>query len=142
MILESAQILSGALSLHGCADTRLYKLTHKNHPSSVWARQSVRHYAYLLELFAWLSYEYSKRYHKTHKCDAMLDMFTDNMKLIPDNGFVDPPQCMPDEFKTEDTVKAYRNYYIGAKSDISVWKYSEEPIWYTVGLYKKGRDNV
>ena len=26
-----------------------------------------------------------------------------------------PPQCMPDEYKTEDYVQSYRNYYVGDK---------------------------
>ncbi len=31
---------------------------------------------------------------------------------MPDNGFIEPPQCMPDEYKVEgDSVSAYWNYY-------------------------------
>ena len=33
-----------------------------------------------------------------------------------DAPFTDPPQCMPDYCKGEDTVLAYQNYYILEKS--------------------------
>ncbi len=29
---------------------------------------------------------------------------------------MDPPQCMPDQFKLEDTVNAYKNFYINVGS--------------------------
>ena len=36
-----------------------------------------------------------------------------------DNGdstqMTKPPQCMPDEYKTDDYVQSYRNYYVGDK---------------------------
>jgi hypothetical protein len=130
MTVESAQLLSTALHLNGSTDSRLYKATHKNHPSAIWTRESVRQYAYTLELFAWLLYEYTSRYGKTHACESKLDMFTDSMSLIPDNGFANPPQCMPDEYKCTDVVQAYRNYYIGSKSRFAKWNYSNTPEWY------------
>ena len=30
-----------------------------------------------------------------------------------------PPQCMPDEYKTECSVEAYWNYYIGEKNTVA-----------------------
>jgi hypothetical protein len=29
---------------------------------------------------------------------------------------------MPDEYKTTDTIQAYRNYYVGEKSGFAKWK--------------------
>ena len=34
---------------------------------------------------------------------------------IPNKEFVQPPQCMPDEYKDTCSIKAYWNYYIGEK---------------------------
>ena len=39
--------------------------------------------------------------------------------------FTEPPQCMPDEFKCDDYVRAYRNYYI---HKIGEWKHP--PKWF------------
>ena len=47
MILESAQLLCSA---HIMLDSEIdvpYKLTHKNHPSAIWTRQSRSNYAWL-----------------------------------------------------------------------------------------------
>ena len=46
------------------------------------------------------------------------------LNQLPNNidknvGFQEPPQCMPDEFKDECSVKAYWNYYIGEKHSVA-----------------------
>jgi hypothetical protein len=40
------------------------------------------------------------------------------------------PQCMPDEYKAESPVTAYRNYYNGAKARFAKWKNKEVPQWF------------
>ena len=64
MILESAQLLCSA---HHMLDSEIdvpYKLTHKNHPSAVWTRQSKQNYAWLYFHMLALGDEYTKRYGK------------------------------------------------------------------------------
>ena len=34
-------------------------------------------------------------------------------------GFEQPPQCMPDEYKDDCSIKAYWNYYIGEKHKVA-----------------------
>ena len=46
--------------------------------------------------------------------------------------FYQPPQCMPDEYKGEDSVEAYQKYYMGEKSSFCVWKKRPTPEWYTL----------
>tara|TARA_B100001063_G_scaffold193682_1_gene185074 strand:+ start:2041 stop:2202 length:162 start_codon:yes stop_codon:yes gene_type:complete len=48
---------------------------------------------------------------------------------IKEIGFTDPPQCMPDEYKCENTVEAYRNYYLGEKMGFAKWNYTPTPEW-------------
>lgn len=111
MILETAQLLSTAH--HELGSTAPYKVTHRNHPSAVWARSGRYQYRWLYELLEALSDEYSKRYGKVHltwqKCSEAL---REPPKGIPNIEWTDPPQCMPDECK-DDTgaVIAYRKYY-------------------------------
>jgi hypothetical protein len=46
-------------------------------------------------------------------------------------GFTDPPQCMPEKCKGDDTVVAYQTYYIIEKSKIAVWnKIRSAPKWW------------
>jgi hypothetical protein len=82
-----------------------------------------------------LSAEYSIRYSadgfKIHKSwDKLGKILETAPKNIEDNGWVDPPQCMPDHCKTNDAVEAYRNYYIQEKSSFAKWNYSGTPKWF------------
>ena len=143
MILESAQMLSTAhRELDGDVPDILYKSTHKNHPSTIWARSSKQHYDWLYRLFRQLSAEYTLRYSKSgnwgrdlkvHKTwDKLGKILKTTPKNIKDNGWVDPPQCMPDHCKKPDTIDAYRNYYLTEKASFSTWKYSQQPTWWTL----------
>ncbi len=137
MILESAQLLSTAhRELDGdewADEVGLYKRTHKNHPSAVWARSAPSHYHWLYCHFEGLCNEYSYRYGKTHLTDTkfrgVLDRKPDN---IGDALWSDPPQCMPDEYKCDDAVEAYRAYYAGDKAANDWFKYrnpNRKPNW-------------
>jgi len=110
MIVETAQLLSTAHHEHQHPVT--YKPTHVNHPSAIWARSSRLHYLYLVDLGKALCTEYTKRYHKTHACEAMYyGELKDPPPSLTYSGWSNPPQCMPDEYKNDDTVTAYRQYY-------------------------------
>ena len=133
MIVEYAQLLSTAHRvLDGDdANPNLYKIAHKNHPSTIWTRSSKQHYKWLFRLFRKLNIEYGIRYGKVHKSWEKLNgILKFPPKSIKDNGWVDPPQCMPDYCKKSDTVEAYRNYYILEKKRFATWKNNQEPEWF------------
>jgi hypothetical protein len=130
MILEYAQLLSTAHHvLDGdLARPGLYAKTHVNHPSAVWVRQSIQHYVYVFRLLDHLCAEYSSRYGRTHKTEATV---MESVKYLPQNlrdrGWTEPPQCMPDEYKCDDPVDAYQQYYRGDKARFAVWKDRVQP---------------
>jgi len=138
MILESAQMLSTAHRItdgNDYADEHgLYKTAHKNHPSTLWARQSKWNYMWLFDLFRFLCAEYTTRYGKYHASERLLSA----LSKIPSN--IDPlakltpvPQCMPEQYKMLNAMDAYRNYYKGEKSYFAKWnKGTAEPEWWTV----------
>ena len=110
MIIETAQLLSTAH--HVLGSDAPYKVTHKNHPSAVWARSGRYQYMWLYGLLEALSDEYTERYGKVHKTwERCSEALSEPPVGIPDVLFTPPPQCMPDECKHEDTEVAYRNYY-------------------------------
>lgn len=122
MILESAQMLCTAHhSIMGEDANVPYKRAHVNHPSTIWVRQNSRNYYWLYNHMLALGTEYTKRYGKTHlsitKCFKPLQNAPVGMPL--GGPITQPPQCMPDEYKDECSVKAYWNYYIGDKSHIA-----------------------
>jgi len=121
MILETAQILCTA---HHCVNGEdadvPYKSTHKNHPSTRWARMSANNYEWLYHHFIGLCEEYTKRYGKTHlsytKCKDKVNLLPGGLAY---SGLTEMPQCMPDEYKNKCSVQAYWNYYIGEKHTVA-----------------------
>jgi hypothetical protein len=128
MILETAQLLCG---VHWVVNSEApYKLSHKNHPCSIWARESLTNYLYLCELGLELCYEYTYRYGKKHKSQQVIEWCIENKPNIKDIGFTEPAKAMPDEYKVKSVVESYRNYYRGAKSGFANWKNREIPEWF------------
>ena len=119
MILESDQMLCTAHHCYGDKDqveNVPYKQAHLNHPSTIWTRRSKSTYMWLYNHMIALGDEYKKRYGKTHlsitKCKDFLAI---PPRHIQGNDWCQPPQAMPDEYKTECSIQAYWNYYIGEK---------------------------
>jgi len=130
MILESAQMLCTAHHEFGNHDVP-YKVAHRNHPSTIWARESAANYRWLYRHFKALSDEYTLRYGKVHltwqKCAQALSeppMGIPN----PELGSIDhtpPPQCMPDECKRASSREAYRVYYFQYKPQVIDMRWPE-----------------
>jgi hypothetical protein len=123
MILESAQIMSACHEL--CGGDPWYRLTHKNHPCTVWARESTANYQWLLELFNELCEVYTEVYGRQHKCSTIEQIQT-VPPGIPDGELTSFVQAMPDEFIDRDPVTAYRRYYRIDKAHIL--KYKSRPL--------------
>ena len=124
MILETAQMLSTAHH-HYAEELNYdnsyipYKKAYYNHPSTQWARLNSTTYRWLWNYFVSINIEYYQRYGKVHKswikCKDILHLEPIG---IPLGEFVQPPQCMPDKYKTDCSIQAYWNYYINAKKHI------------------------
>ena len=130
MQIESAQMCCTAHWETG--NEAPYKRAHKNHPSTKWVRESIQHYDWVVEHGLEICSEFTKRYGKRHKTQDILEWLKSNKPNLPDNGFVAPPQCMPDEFKSSNTVEAYKKFYILDKVKVKKldWKkLNNKPIW-------------
>lgn len=133
MLVEHAQILSTAhrvldgvqtkvLSANGrritqykLSDEResvLYKCTHINHPSAVWARKSKANYQWLFECTMYLFEEYTHRYGKIHATQRLAEVLVKFPRNIADTDFEPQPLAMPEHCKIPgNVVESYRNYY-------------------------------
>jgi len=129
MILEHTQLLCSVHHITHSEYIPPYKLTHKNHPCSIWTRESLSNYKYLIKLTKELCKEYTYRYGKVHKCEQYIDLLNNNLPPIEDIGFTKPRQAMPNEYKEEDSIMAYRNYYFYGKQHIHTWKKRDSPEW-------------
>ena len=131
MILETAQLLCGVHHMTPQVTPQVpYKLSHKNHPCAIWARESLTNYLMLCELGLELCNEYSYRYGRRHKSQDVIEWCITNKANITDKGLTTPPKAMPDEYKVDDVIQSYRNYYRGAKKDFCVWKNRTVPEWF------------
>jgi hypothetical protein len=72
MVLESTQMLCTALNELAGDKVTAYKSTHKNHPCSIWARQSYKNWLWLYGHALALSTEYYNRYGRDHACNRIL----------------------------------------------------------------------
>lgn len=120
MALETAQLLCSAFE-PGVAP---YRRTHFNHPSAIWTRQSPANYAWLLTHGYALCHEYTARYGKTHKSENVISWCDQNQLRIefPLRDLTPFAQAMPEEYKQDDPVEAYRAYYKGAKREFATWR--------------------
>ena len=134
MILETAQLLSTAHRvLDGDEDADkvgLYKASFQNHPCAVWVRECADNYWWAYYLLVNLCEEYEMRYKRTHSSEKMLDpLRTLPLHMSIEKDFTSPPQCMPEQYKSNDPVRSYRDYYLGEKMYFAKWNYTEEPSW-------------
>lgn len=129
MVLESAQLLCSPYD----PGTAPYRRTHYNHRCSVWTRTSQANYAWLIRHAKALASEYTMRYGKRHKSTDIILWCEDNQHRLEflKQGMTPFAQAMPDEYRREDAVEAYRAYYLGQKYTFAKWeKGREAPDWW------------
>lgn len=129
MILESCQLLCSVHWLLG--NEAPYKLTHKNHPCSIWTRECIENYNWLCDLGLELCKEYTHRYGKRHKSQDIIEWCLINQPNLPMNNDITPfALAMPDDCKVGNPIESYRLYYMTHKRDLGLWKNRENPDWF------------
>lgn len=127
MQIEYAQLLSGAV--RSCGIDAGYRATHINHPCAIWTRQSISHFEWIRRLAFALEKEWRYRYrHPSGRTHAAVDVIRALPKPpLPNAGWTDPPQAMPEYCRRSDSAEAYREYYRTVKSEFAVWTRRETP---------------
>ena len=121
MLCEHVQILCTVIHLRGESSlytSRVYKKMHVKHPCVLWCNESKENWEALKRLTYFLNLEYRYRYNKTcnHKSyDVIMDKYAP--KSLPSTGVTKFAQAMPEDYKNEDAIEAYRDYY-RVKNDI------------------------
>ena len=132
MPTETAQLLCSAHHILDGPKDGLYRLTHKNHPSSVWVRSSSGNYKWAYAHFVALCEEYTYRYGKVHASETKLKTL---LKSLPSNiiegDFYEPPLVMPDYCKCDNAIDSYRKCYIMEKKSFAKWSIRSEPEWWS-----------
>lgn len=111
MIVEGVQMLSTAIHLQGKPIEGIYKATHINHPCNAWVRASLGNYNWLCCLLLHMTDEYEYRKGKVHGSRFTLETCIRNAPKFDKTDRTPFAQCMPDEYKQDDAVLAYRAYH-------------------------------
>ena len=135
MPLETAQMLCTAhreIDGDDYADEEgLYKRAYWNHPCTVWARESKLNYLWLYTHFLALGSEYKFRYGREH---ASITKLKEPLKKIPNivkKKMTPLAQAMPEEYKDDDPIVAYRNYCINEKHYAKWERGRSKPTWWS-----------
>lgn len=75
-----------------------------------WLYSSLSNYNWCVEYGLEIGKQYSKRYGKIHKSQAVIEWCRDHQPDISDIGITKMPQVMPDIYKSDDTINSYRQY--------------------------------
>jgi hypothetical protein len=139
MIVEAVQMLSTAkhvLDPLAIGEGIIYRITHKNHPVSIWVRTSLENYLWTLDMIEAMHNEWRYRYghpdttfHKSYVIAQYLRTYAPSADKFPKIGLTPFALAMPDEYKTDDPVESYRIYY-QSKKDIATWKKRAKPEWF------------
>ena len=145
MCVESAQMMASALRRHGATDEQMpltkagkpYKGGYKHHPCTIFAGDSYANFMWLADHALELCNEYFRRFGKVHACHYPINFMRDmNIidKVIPKGELTPFAQAMPDEYKDDDVVKAYRSYYKSKQYSKGGVRYmrTDVPTWWEV----------
>jgi len=146
ILLEAVQMLCSAkrvLDPDDPINEKLYKLAHKNHPVTIWCRKSKQNFLWTLDLVDALHNEWKFRYghpvskmHKSYLIAQLLREHLPKEEAFGEKGLTAFALAMPDQYKTDDAVISYRNYYMSEeKQKIASWKKKRErPTWYKITI--------
>lgn len=87
----------------------------------MWAVQ------YGLSLCEW----FTKTRKKTHGCESVLHWARHNIDNVVFGTNRQTPfvLAMPEEYRQQDPVEAYRNYFLGEKRKLAVWEQGQPDWW-------------
>jgi len=129
IILEIAQMLCAAHHMTGNRSVP-YRLTHKNHPCSVWVRESLANYYWAVDLATALNTEFRWRMDKDKNHKSFDVIISLPKPRIMNRGMTPFVQAMPDKYKSDDPIEAYRNYYRNDKQHLADWGKRSIPEWW------------
>jgi hypothetical protein len=145
MCVESAQMMASALRRHGATDEQMpltkagkpYKGGYAHHPCTVWVGDSEANFVWMAVHAQELISEYTKRFGKIHACQTPIFEMVDLGFVMSDDwpkGKTPFAQAMPDEYKDDDVVKAYRSYYKSKQYSKGGVRYirADVPTWWEV----------
>ena len=136
-------------AFHQATGSKLMKPAMLNHPSTIWARQSIANFEWLYAHGSALCREYTYRYDKEHGSHKRLHQCHDNKETVfahqfPVSGLTPVTIAMDDSYRIKNTfddewdfvIKSYRHYYLEGKWKMADWKREERrPNWFPTNWF-------
>lgn len=142
MIVEAAQMLINCYPLERIAqpdcprtkDGDVRKYSYNHHPCSKWVKESRNNFNWLLMHGFAMVNEKLYRGGKLHFCERVFRWCHRNPPDLPTAGFTFPALAMPEQYKSNDYVQSYRDYYVYNKmANLNLnWTRRDKPYWTTV----------
>lgn len=129
----------------------LMKPAMLNHPSTIWARQSLANFDWLLMHGVGLCSEYTHRYEKEHgtqkrivDCGSYRELIVNHNyplgELTPVSIAMDDKYRIPNQMDVpnwEHVIESYRHYYLEGKWRFAEWRKNRRPDWFPANHYAK-----
>lgn len=132
MALETAQIVSTVWQMY-TADVPEphYRATHEHHPCVQWAARTIDNYQWLIAHGRALVAEHHMRYPASpmHGSARIIEALAAPPAQMLGVGLTPYAQAMPEQYRREDAVVAYRLYYLSEKLHFAKWTNCEPPYW-------------
>lgn len=106
--------------------------THVNHPCTIWTRQNLSNFNYVVKLTEALIKEYDFRYGKKDKFLRARKIVTyckENPPNLKEGELTPFAQAMPDVYRNKCAISAYRDYYRNDKKHLFKWTNRPIPFW-------------
>jgi hypothetical protein len=126
LCVEATQMLVSAARRHGATDNQVpltksgtpHKGGYPNHPCTIWSGDSRDNFMWLFWHGLALCEEFSYRFGKQHACYDQIRICGCNcLRFLPIGKRTSFAQAMPDEYRNDDPVVAYRDYYFYDKRE-------------------------
>lgn len=138
MIVETLQMCGSALIRHNSKNMPITKSGtplrggYHHHPVTRWIGETRSNFRFAINVGLALCAEYTFRYDKYHFSETGLRYMKNFDILIPDGPMTKFALAMPDIYKQDDAVMAYREYYFKDKRSKIKFEYLKgrgKPDW-------------
>jgi len=110
----------------------IFKSTHEKHPCVLWCGKNISNFCYCIELAEALYNEYQYRYNKPEKhtrAKQIINYFKMVIPSLPCEPISPFAQAIPEQYKSDDAIESYREYYRKEKRHLFKWTKRPIPEW-------------
>ena len=117
-------MLSTVLRAAGANHPALYRSSHAQHPCTLWTAASRTNAEWLITHAQSIGHEWRIRYRhsRLHASEPVLNVAASMLDYLPASPLTPYALAMPECYRGNDAVLAYRRYYCGEKRSIAKWR--------------------